>query len=71
VESLTRVIAPSAGGYLLGQLGAWAPGVFSAVIMGWVVSFTWRRLIVRPDPPLPLREEPRPGIPASPTVSGD
>ena len=27
LESLTRVISPSAGGYLLGSLGAWAPGM--------------------------------------------
>jgi hypothetical protein len=44
------------GGYLLGALGTWAPGVVSALIMAWVVSFTWRRLIVNPDPPLPPRE---------------
>lgn len=55
MESLTRVIAPTAGGYLLGALGAWAPGVFTTLIMVWVVSFVWRRLIVNPDPPLPQR----------------
>jgi DHA1 family tetracycline resistance protein-like MFS transporter len=52
VESTTRVIAPSVGGYLLGQFGAWAPGIFAAVLMGWVVTFTYRRLVVNPDPPL-------------------
>ncbi|MBN1667916.1 MAG: MFS transporter [Anaerolineales bacterium] len=57
VESLTRVIAPSLGGYLLGSLGTWAPGVLSAVVMGWVVSFAWRRIIINPDPPLPDRDE--------------
>jgi DHA1 family tetracycline resistance protein-like MFS transporter len=56
LESLTRVIAPSAGGVLLGRLGTAAPGVFGALIMLWVVSFVWRRLIVNPDPPLPDRE---------------
>jgi DHA1 family tetracycline resistance protein-like MFS transporter len=55
LESLTRVISPSAGGYLLGSLGTWAPGIVSGVIMLWTVSFTWRRLIVNPDPPLPER----------------
>jgi len=55
LESLTRVVAPSAGGVLLQQVGAWAPGVFSALIMAWVVSFAWRRLIARPDAPLPPR----------------
>lgn len=53
LESLTRVISPSAGGYLLGSLGTWAPGIVSGLIMLWTVSFTWRRLIVNPDPPLP------------------
>jgi DHA1 family tetracycline resistance protein-like MFS transporter len=56
LESSTRVVAPSLGGYLLGSIGTWAPGVASALIMAWVVSFTWRRLIVNPDPPLPARE---------------
>lgn len=52
LESLTRVLSPSAGGYLLGSLGTWAPGVLSGLIMLWTVSFTWRRLITNPDPPL-------------------
>ena len=56
VESSTRVLAPSAGGFLLGQLGAWAPGIFAAALMGWVVSFAYRRLVVNPDPPLPERQ---------------
>lgn len=55
VESVTRIIAPIAGGVLIAQAGTAAPGIFGAVIMIWVVSFAWRRLIVRPDPPLPLR----------------
>ena len=33
LESLTRVIAPSASGYLLGSLGAWGPGSAAALIM--------------------------------------
>jgi DHA1 family tetracycline resistance protein-like MFS transporter len=55
VESLTRVIGPAAGGFLLGALGAWAPGAIGAIIMAWVVIYVWRRLIVNPDPPLPAR----------------
>jgi DHA1 family tetracycline resistance protein-like MFS transporter len=55
LESLTRIISPSAGGVLLQQVGAWAPGVFGALIMAWVFSFAWRRLIARPDAPLPPR----------------
>ena len=56
LESSTRVVAPSIGGFLLGSLGAWAPGIFSAFVMAWVVSFTWRKVILNPDPPLPKRE---------------
>ena len=55
VESLTRVIAPSTGGFLLEFVGVWAPGIFSALLMTWVVSFVWRRIVVNPDPPLPVR----------------
>jgi DHA1 family tetracycline resistance protein-like MFS transporter len=47
VESLTRVIAPLAGSYLLQSLGLWAPGVFSALLMGWAIVLAYWR-IVRP-----------------------
>lgn len=46
LESITRVIAPSAGGFLLQNLGTWAPGVFSAVLMAWAVSFAYRRIVI-------------------------
>jgi DHA1 family tetracycline resistance protein-like MFS transporter len=55
LESLTRVIAPSLGGFLLGSIGAWAPGAFVALVMTWVSSFAWRRIVVNPDPALPPR----------------
>jgi DHA1 family tetracycline resistance protein-like MFS transporter len=55
VESLTRVIAPSVGGLLLEFVGVWAPGIFSALAMTWVVSFVWRRIVINPDPALPVR----------------
>ena len=45
LESLTRVIAPIVGGYLLGNLGTWAPGIFSAILMAWAVWFAYRRII--------------------------
>jgi DHA1 family tetracycline resistance protein-like MFS transporter len=44
LEAFTRVIAPSAGGVLLQSLGIWAPGVFSAVMLGWAVTFAYRRI---------------------------
>jgi DHA1 family tetracycline resistance protein-like MFS transporter len=45
LESVSRVIAPSAGGFLLQNLGAWAPGVVSAGLMLWAVYFAYRRII--------------------------
>jgi hypothetical protein len=55
IESLTRVIGPTAGGVLLDYLGTWAPGVAGAIILAWLTAFVWRRLIANPDPPLPGR----------------
>ncbi len=46
LDALTRVIAPSLGGFLLGYFGRWAPGVFTALLMAWVVSFAYRRIII-------------------------
>ncbi len=46
LEAFTRVIAPAVGGYLLGNVGRWAPGVFTAVLMAWAVSFAYRRIIL-------------------------
>jgi DHA1 family tetracycline resistance protein-like MFS transporter len=54
VESVTRVIAPTLGGFLIEFYGAGAPGIFSALVMVWVMTFVWRRIIVNPDPPLAL-----------------
>ncbi len=67
LESLTRVISPSVGGLLLGYLGVWAPGLFSGLIMVWTVSYAWRRLIAKPDPPLPT--QPGPGLVDQSTVA--
>jgi DHA1 family tetracycline resistance protein-like MFS transporter len=46
LEALTRVIAPSVGGFLLGYFGRWAPGIFTALLMAWAVSFAYRRIII-------------------------
>ena len=37
LESLTRTIAPTAGGWLLGALGSWGPGIFGALAMAGAV----------------------------------
>ena len=55
LESLTRVISPTAAGFLLGSVGPWAPGLAGGLIMVWTVSYAWRRLVKYPDPPLPER----------------
>jgi len=41
VESSTRIIAPLLGGFLLQQIGAWAPGAFGAVVMVGVSIFVF------------------------------
>jgi len=45
LESITRVLAPTVGGFLLGNLGTWAPGIFSAFLMAWAVWFAYRRIL--------------------------
>jgi len=52
-ESLSRVVSPSTGGWLLGAVGTWAPGLVAAAIMAGVTAFAWRRLVFHPDPALP------------------
>ena len=52
-ESLSRVIAPTLGGWLLGAVGTWAPGALGAAILVGLAAFAWRRLLIHPDPPPP------------------
>ncbi len=48
LESLSRIIAPAVGGWLLGNVGAWAPGVLAAFIMSGEAVFAWRNLMQKP-----------------------
>jgi MFS transporter, DHA1 family, tetracycline resistance protein len=58
MESVTRVISPTIGGFLLGSLGTWAPGVASAAIMLFAVYLAYRRiLLVKPVTEQPSSEE--------------
>ena len=57
LESISRVIAPSAGGFLLQNLGTWAPGLVSAIVMLWTVYFTYRRIIMIKKPAIPTAPE--------------
>jgi DHA1 family tetracycline resistance protein-like MFS transporter len=45
IESLTRVLAPTLGGILLGKLGAGAPGVFGAVILSLLFFYVWATIL--------------------------
>lgn len=51
LESLTRVIAPTLGGYLLGQFGPLGPGLFTGLVMIWVVVFIVRKVARFPQGP--------------------
>jgi DHA1 family tetracycline resistance protein-like MFS transporter len=52
LESLSRVVSPTVGGWLIGGVGTWAPGAAAAVVMAGVTALAYRRLIANPDPPL-------------------
>jgi DHA1 family tetracycline resistance protein-like MFS transporter len=57
LEAVTRVIAPTMGGFLLGNLGTWAPGIFSAFLMALAVWFAYRRIILLKAPALVVPNE--------------
>jgi DHA1 family tetracycline resistance protein-like MFS transporter len=73
LESLSRIIAPSLGGWLLGAVGTWAPGVLGAALMGGLAVFARQRLILHPDPPLGesvlLEQEVPEALPTAPIAS--
>jgi len=58
LDGATRVIAPSVGGFLLQNLGAWAPGAVCAALMAWAVYFAYRRIVLRREPGAPPTAEP-------------
>jgi DHA1 family tetracycline resistance protein-like MFS transporter len=45
LESLTRVIAPTIGGFLLGSLGTSSPGLFSAILTAGLFIYVWLAII--------------------------
>jgi DHA1 family tetracycline resistance protein-like MFS transporter len=47
--SLARILSPTVGGFLLGRVGAPAPGVLAALLMGWLIYYTWKRVLFVPD----------------------
>jgi MFS transporter, DHA1 family, tetracycline resistance protein len=48
IESSTRIIAPILGGALLQQIGTWAPGAFSAILMIGVTIYVWKSIFNHP-----------------------
>jgi DHA1 family tetracycline resistance protein-like MFS transporter len=46
LENISRVISPAVGGFLIGSIGTWAPGVFSAVVMLWTIWLVYQRIIL-------------------------
>ena len=48
IESLTRVIAPTLGGFLLEKLGFWSPGVFSALVLTVLFVYVWFSIFNHP-----------------------
>lgn len=51
--SFARIVSPVAAGFLLQQLGSWAPGIAAAVITTGLVIYAQQRLLSRPDPVTP------------------
>jgi len=51
LESLTRVIAPSLGGFIIGVIGTFAPGLLGAVLLAWLATYV-ARFILRKEPQL-------------------
>jgi DHA1 family tetracycline resistance protein-like MFS transporter len=44
LESFSRVVAPSGGGFLLEKFGTWAPGAAGAVVLFWLTWFVFRNI---------------------------
>ncbi len=61
LESITRVIAPSLGGLMLGRLGTSAPGVFGFAILALLVSYIWHTIYS--NEPSAAKRASLPGIP--------
>lgn len=48
IESATRVIAPTLGGLLLEQYGAWSPGAFGAALLASLFLYVWLNIFNHP-----------------------
>jgi hypothetical protein len=59
LESITRLIAPQSGGFLLSSLGAWTSGAVSAGLMLWVVYLAFCQIVKAEAPVVQLAQEVR------------
>lgn len=50
LESATRAISPSLGGWLIGALGAWSPGLFSSALMIAVTIYVYVTIVGQHQP---------------------
>jgi hypothetical protein len=48
IMSLTRVVAPVIGAFLLERAGVWGPGLVAGLLTLAVLPFAWRTLCVVP-----------------------
>jgi DHA1 family tetracycline resistance protein-like MFS transporter len=44
LESMTSIFTPIMGGFLIGSLGTWAPGLFAALVTGSLALFVRRKI---------------------------
>jgi MFS transporter, DHA1 family, tetracycline resistance protein len=58
LESITRVISPTLGGFLLGSIGTWAPGAVSAAVLLWTVWLAYQSIVLVEEPEVPQPAEP-------------
>jgi hypothetical protein len=56
LESVTRVFSPSLGGYLLGAVGAWSPGVLSGLVLAVLALLTHRVFRAESAERIPVRQ---------------
>jgi len=47
LDSLTQILSPVIGGFLIGELGAWSVGAAGAIVMAGVVIYAGRRLVAK------------------------
>jgi len=48
IMSLTRVVAPIIGGFLLERATVWSPGLLAGVLTLLMVPYAWRKLCLVP-----------------------